>query len=83
MKQILSSFPPCDTADDRFAKDETLVTGSSSDAQLEDRINLQARLLREDRSPDENRATWLELTRLHAMRTPQRIAEMEGEAGLR
>lgn len=50
---------------------------------LESRIDHQASLLREDRSPDENRATWLELTRLHALRSPRRIQEMESEAGLR
>lgn len=50
---------------------------------LEARIAQQAALLREDRSPDENRVTWLELTRLHAMRSPRRIQEMEIEAGLR
>lgn len=49
---------------------------------LETRIDQQCVLLREDRSPDENRATWLELTRLHAMRSPRRIQEMEAEAGL-
>lgn len=50
---------------------------------LEAQIDRQASLLREDRSPDENRATWLELTKLHAMRSPGRIQEMEREAGLR
>lgn len=51
--------------------------------ELEQRIDDQASLLREDRSPAENRATWLELTRLHALRSPRRIADMEREAGLR
>lgn len=54
-----------------------------SDAELERRIDYQASLLREDRSPDENRATWLELTRLHAMRSPERIEQMERARGLR
>lgn len=49
---------------------------------LEARIDTQVSLLREDRSPDENRATWLELTRLHSLRSPRRIAEMEREVGL-
>lgn len=50
---------------------------------LESRIDLQALLLHTAPTPDERRAAWDELTRLHAMRSPQRIAEMEGEAGLR
>jgi hypothetical protein len=53
------------------------------DAELEQRIELQAALLREDRSPDENRATWLELTRLHAMRSPEQVEQMERDQGLR
>ena len=56
---------------------------SSKVPDLEARIEHQVSLLREDRSPDENRATWLELTRLHALRSPRRIADMEQEAGLR
>jgi hypothetical protein len=50
---------------------------------LERRIDDQAALLREGRSPDENRATWLELTRLHALRSPERVAQMEREQGIR
>lgn len=50
-----------------------------TDAELERRIDEQAALLREDRSPDENRATWLELTRLHALRSQERIEQMERE----
>lgn len=53
------------------------------DAELEQRIEHQAALLREDRSLDENRATWLELTRLHAMRSPERVEQMEREMGIR
>lgn len=55
----------------------------NADTELEARIDHQAALLREDRSPDENRATWLELTRLHALRSKKRIEQMEREAGLR
>lgn len=54
-----------------------------ADADLERRIDEQAALLREDRSPDENRATWLELTKLHAQRSAERVEAMEREAGLR
>lgn len=54
-----------------------------TDEELERRIGHQAKLLREDRSPDENRATWLELTRLHALRSRERIEQMERERGLR
>lgn len=53
------------------------------DAELERRIDHQADLLRQDRSPDENRATWLELTRLHALRSRERVEQMERERGLR
>lgn len=49
---------------------------------LEARIDQQALLLHTAPTPDERRAAWFELTRLHALRSPQRIAEMEGEAGL-
>ena len=52
------------------------------DLELERRIDEQAALLREDRSPDENRATWLELTRLHALRSPERVEQMEREIGI-
>lgn len=54
-----------------------------ADEELERRIELQMDLLRDDRSPDENRATWLELTRLHALRSRERVEQMERERGLR
>jgi hypothetical protein len=54
-----------------------------ADSELERRIDHQAALLREDRSPDENYATWLELTRLHALRSRERVEQMERERGLR
>jgi hypothetical protein len=53
------------------------------DADLESRIDVQALLLHTAPTPDERRAAWCELTRLHAMRTPERIDEMESAAGLR
>jgi hypothetical protein len=53
------------------------------DAELERRIEQQRALLREDRSPDENRATWLEITRLHALRSPAQVERMERARGLR
>lgn len=53
------------------------------DAELERQINHQAELLRQDRSPDENRATWLELTRLHALRSREQVEQMERARGLR
>jgi hypothetical protein len=49
---------------------------------LEMRIDLQALLLHTALTPAERRAAWFELTRLHSQRTPARVAEMEGEAGL-
>lgn len=56
---------------------------NSPDDELEARIDHQASLLRQDRSPDENYATWLELTRLHQMRSPEKIRELEEARGLR
>ena len=54
-----------------------------ADDELEQRIDQQRDLLRADRSLDENRATWLELTRLHALRSRERVEQMERERGLR
>lgn len=51
--------------------------------ELENRIDYQAMLLHTAETPDERRAAWSELTRLHAMRSPARIEQMESTAGLR
>lgn len=51
--------------------------------ELENRIDYQAMLLHTAATQDERRAAWGELTRLHAMRSPARIEQMESEAGLR
>lgn len=50
---------------------------------LESRIDLQALLLHTAPTPDERRAAWDELTRLHAMRSPEKIQRMEEQRGLR
>lgn len=54
------------------------------DAELERRIDRQAALLIDDGiTPGERLAAWLELVRLHGMRSPSRVAQMEREVGLR
>lgn len=50
---------------------------------LEQRIDYQALLLHTAATPDERRSAWEELKRLHALRTPERVAEMERERGIR
>lgn len=50
---------------------------------LEARIDQQALWLHTAPTPDERRAAWFELTRLHALRSPRRIQEMEEAAGIR
>lgn len=52
------------------------------DAELERRIDLQALLLHTVKTPAERATAWSELKRLHTLRSPQRIAQMEREAGL-
>jgi len=81
MKQILSAFSVRDAA-----QVCTSVEGStpefSSSSDLERRIDHQAMLLHTVLTPDERRTAWAELTRLHAMRSPERVAAMEAERGL-
>lgn len=50
---------------------------------LEQRIDYQALLLHTAATPDERRSAWEELKRLHALRTPDRVEEMEREIGVR
>lgn len=52
------------------------------DLDLESQIDWQAHLLHTSKTPDERKSAWTQLKRLHAMRTPERVAEMEREAGL-
>ena len=55
-----------------------------ADAELEWRIQQQAERLTDSAlTPDEQLMSWFEFTRLHAMRSPERVAEMEMERGLR
>lgn len=49
---------------------------------LEQQIDHQAMLLHFAQTPAERRAAWDELCRLVAQRSPQRVAQMEREAGL-
>jgi hypothetical protein len=50
---------------------------------LENRIDHQAMLLHTAATPAERRAAWCELTRLHGMRSPARVEQLENAAGLR
>lgn len=52
------------------------------DADLESQIDRQALLLHTVDTPGERRMAWDELRRLHSLRSPQRIEEMEDERGL-
>lgn len=54
-----------------------------ADAELERRIDFQAGLIATALTPAEQRSAWEELKRLHGMRSPERIEQMERERGLR
>jgi hypothetical protein len=54
-----------------------------SDAELERQIDHQAWLISNVSTEDEKTSAWHELKRLHSMRSPERVAQMEREAGLR
>ena len=49
---------------------------------LENRIDYQAMLLHTALTPAERRAAWGELTRLHALRSTERVQQMEAAAGI-
>lgn len=55
----------------------------AADEGLERRIDYQALLLHSAPTPAERRTAWSELKRLVAQRSPERIARMEREQGLR
>ncbi|HEY4355631.1 MAG TPA: hypothetical protein VGN16_07795 [Acidobacteriaceae bacterium] len=50
--------------------------------ELESRIAHQALLLHASPTPLERHSAWEELKRLHALRSPEQITEMEIEQGL-
>lgn len=50
---------------------------------LESQIDWQAHLLHTAKTPDERRVAWDRLKQLHAMRTPEKIEELERGRGLR
>jgi hypothetical protein len=52
------------------------------DDELERLIEHQALLLHTVETPAERKSAWLELQRLHGLRSPQRVAEMESDRGL-
>lgn len=54
-----------------------------TDSELECRIDHQAWLVANVSTESEKTSAWHELKRLHAMRSPERVAQMEREAGLR
>lgn len=53
------------------------------DIDLESQIDWQAHRLHTAHTPGERKAAWDRLKQLHAMRTPERIREMERTQGLR
>ena len=55
----------------------------SPDAELERRIAFQAGLIAISITPAEQMAAWEEFKRLHAMRSPERVDELEREQRLR
>lgn len=59
---------------------EAIVDASQ---ELERRIDYQAWLMVSAITDAEKTSAWQELKRLHAQRTPERVAQMEREAGLR
>lgn len=56
---------------------------SPADQDLERQIDHQALLLHSGKTRGERQAAWGELRRLHALRSPGRVAEMELDQGLR
>jgi hypothetical protein len=50
---------------------------------LEESIFFQALMLSTAEEPEQRRAAWNELLRLRALRTAERVAQMEEEQGLR
>lgn len=58
-------------------------TESFVELNLESQIDWQVHLLHTSKTPEERKAAWSQLKRLHAMRTPERVAEMEKGRGLR
>lgn len=55
---------------------------ASPDAELEARIDTLAIRLHTAETPGERRVAWSELRRLHALRSSERVQEMEEEKGL-
>lgn len=53
------------------------------DIDLETQIEQQCERLRSAQTPSEKRAAWDRFKHLHAMRTPERVSQMERERGLR
>lgn len=53
------------------------------DADLESKIDREAMRLHTAETPGERRMAWDELKRLHELRSPERIRDMEDEKGLR
>jgi hypothetical protein len=50
---------------------------------LESQIDWQARRLHTAKTPEERREAWARLLKLHALRTPERVEQMERQRGLR
>ena len=60
-----------------------MSTESFVEIDLESQIDWQAHLLHTSKTPDERKAAWARLKQLHAMRTPERVEELEKARGLR
>lgn len=56
---------------------------SPADQDLERQIDHQALLLHSGKTRGERQAAWGELRRLHALRSGERVAEMERAIGMR
>lgn len=59
------------------------IHAPAADEDLERQIDYQALLLHSGKTRGERQSAWSELRRLHALRSPGRVAEMELERGLR
>jgi hypothetical protein len=54
----------------------------SADAELEERLKYQEWLMVNALTEDEKTTAWIEMKRLHGMRSPERVEQMERDAGL-
>jgi len=60
-----------------------IAEAALTDDQLELLIDIEAMLLHTAKTPDARRAAMSMLTKLHQLRSPKKVAQMEQKAGLR